>query len=354
MKSNLKCEIVKDLLPSYIEGLTSEVTNKEVKEHLDECKECKEVELLMREDENNNKVENVDKEVDYLKKVKKTNNKKIGITIGICVILLVAVVLGILIKIYIVGNETSVDAIAIKTLSVQGNKITINGNFVDSITGFRRAKVDVKDGVATLNIYSAPVSLFTKNKIYIEEVVDETINTLYIGDKVVYDNRVYIDKEVANVYNNKTPYVGANYKVVSLLKSLDFIGLFDIINTELQTSEEPYGVILNIENIATTESEENMQMNMRAYSCVLMSCIDNLGQVIWKYTKNNEEAQYVYTLEEANKDWATNIKDSAGNASNLQTFMEELDLLDEEENKSTKQYWEQEVEHYEMYGESNW
>lgn len=37
----MKCEVVKDLLPSYIDGLTSSVTNEEIEEHLDQCEECK-------------------------------------------------------------------------------------------------------------------------------------------------------------------------------------------------------------------------------------------------------------------------------------------------------------------------
>ena len=32
----MKCEIVRDLLPSYIDGLTSSVTNEEIEKHLDE------------------------------------------------------------------------------------------------------------------------------------------------------------------------------------------------------------------------------------------------------------------------------------------------------------------------------
>ena len=33
MKNNLTCEIVEDLMPSYIDGLTNEVTNSAVREH---------------------------------------------------------------------------------------------------------------------------------------------------------------------------------------------------------------------------------------------------------------------------------------------------------------------------------
>lgn len=37
----MKCGIIKDLLPSYVDSLTSEDSNKEVEKHLEECVECK-------------------------------------------------------------------------------------------------------------------------------------------------------------------------------------------------------------------------------------------------------------------------------------------------------------------------
>ena len=40
MKSNLKCEVVQDLLPGYVDKITSEVTNAEIAEHLSECNPC--------------------------------------------------------------------------------------------------------------------------------------------------------------------------------------------------------------------------------------------------------------------------------------------------------------------------
>ena len=41
MKLNLTCNIVQDLLPNYIEKLTSEDTNQAIEEHLDTCESCK-------------------------------------------------------------------------------------------------------------------------------------------------------------------------------------------------------------------------------------------------------------------------------------------------------------------------
>lgn len=37
----MKCEIIRDLLPSYLDELTSAESNQAIEEHLQECKECR-------------------------------------------------------------------------------------------------------------------------------------------------------------------------------------------------------------------------------------------------------------------------------------------------------------------------
>ena len=43
MKQNRDCKIVQDLLPTYIESLTNEVTNEFIEEHIARCPECAQV-----------------------------------------------------------------------------------------------------------------------------------------------------------------------------------------------------------------------------------------------------------------------------------------------------------------------
>ena len=72
MKSKLSCEIVKDLLPSYIDHLTSEQTTEEVTEHLSECEACRAV----YRDMTNSEPPMVEQpEVDYLKKVRNSRRR---------------------------------------------------------------------------------------------------------------------------------------------------------------------------------------------------------------------------------------------------------------------------------------
>ena len=70
MKHKLDCRIIQDLLPSYVDGLTSNYTNQEIEAHLKDCPECSRVLVRMREPDDVITVN--EREVDFMKKIKKT------------------------------------------------------------------------------------------------------------------------------------------------------------------------------------------------------------------------------------------------------------------------------------------
>lgn len=82
----MKCEIVKDLLPSYIDGLTSAESNFEIEEHIETCQECKEILDQMKTEVN---VENVELNKEIIKPFKKLNRRvfqSILITLAVCIL----------------------------------------------------------------------------------------------------------------------------------------------------------------------------------------------------------------------------------------------------------------------------
>lgn len=68
MQEKKKCKLVQDLLPNYIEKVTSEETNQYIQEHLQSCAECTQVYVSMTK-EIQSKVLDTDKTVDYMKKI---------------------------------------------------------------------------------------------------------------------------------------------------------------------------------------------------------------------------------------------------------------------------------------------
>lgn len=62
-----ECKIVQDLLPNYLEKVTTEETNEFIKSHIDQCNECNEVYNSMQENMEIKKLE-TNEEINYLKK----------------------------------------------------------------------------------------------------------------------------------------------------------------------------------------------------------------------------------------------------------------------------------------------
>ena len=71
MENKDKCKIVQDLLPNYIDKLTSEETNSFVKKHLEECNECHEIIENMKKDFEKERNELNKKTIKYAKKYKR-------------------------------------------------------------------------------------------------------------------------------------------------------------------------------------------------------------------------------------------------------------------------------------------
>ena len=81
----MKCEIIRDLLPLYIDGLTSKESNQEIEKHLKNCEECQKYYQEMTGDIDNFSVITNEEIVDVnlIKKIKKKNRKKaLGIFVG--------------------------------------------------------------------------------------------------------------------------------------------------------------------------------------------------------------------------------------------------------------------------------
>ena len=68
---NIPCEVVQDLLPSYIDGLTSDVTNKTIEDHLAGCEDCRGVLAAMKGEVPETRVSGPEDkaELDFLKKI---------------------------------------------------------------------------------------------------------------------------------------------------------------------------------------------------------------------------------------------------------------------------------------------
>lgn len=98
MKSNKECDIVRDLLPNYLENMTSQTSNEYIQNHIEKCEECQAIlKGMNKEISADEKYQ--DKEIDFLKKIKQTSNtqkRMIIISISLLLMLCLYIVLFVL------------------------------------------------------------------------------------------------------------------------------------------------------------------------------------------------------------------------------------------------------------------
>lgn len=88
MEPRLNCEIVQDLLPNYIEGLTGESTNQSIRAHLAGCEECRRALELMTRDTQGMKGA-PPKQINFMKKIKRRQWLITGVSVAIVAALLI-------------------------------------------------------------------------------------------------------------------------------------------------------------------------------------------------------------------------------------------------------------------------
>ena len=100
MKNDLTCGVVRDLLPSYVEGLTSPESNTAVERHLSECPECAQLRTALAGAPEQAAPEDA-KEVDYLKKVKRRGWRRVAAAVAVTVLLFAV---GVAAKLFLIGT----------------------------------------------------------------------------------------------------------------------------------------------------------------------------------------------------------------------------------------------------------
>ena len=198
MITKLPCEIVMDLLPSYIDELTSEISTEAVEEHLKECEKCKNILEEMKRDLVQEKQTEPEKKgkfgeclqrdstFDEDKKVILKINRKINRRLKLSIFMgLISVVL-MFIAIYILYIES------FKKVFISDVEVIAEVYEIDEL--------EIEYGT----------SLVTEKKEGKERSYEEKVATLYIPESYMSDIQVSAsfleEKEYLTVVSLKSPY----------------------------------------------------------------------------------------------------------------------------------------------------
>lgn len=270
MKNELPCAVVRDLLPSYIEKLTEEETAAAVKNHLEKCQDCRSrYESMAGENE---RIQTDSKEVDYLKTVRKKNRKKIVVSVLAAGFLVLAAVSA---KLFLIGTAVDGNSVAVQIAGDTGNSsLTVSFINIDSatvLTGIKvRQEADVID-ISARKVLVSPVH--PPEEISVPVDLNEIREIRAFGE-TVWKNGTEIEHYTIRLMKNKTQYAGNASAVNRLISSMDLDAPHTL---ELQTGREPYGITIHFSDTI----QENRRFMIEGHACLLLSMIDNLGEVYW-------------------------------------------------------------------------
>lgn len=135
MKMIDECELVKDLLPNYMEDLLSEKSNNFVKEHISKCQKCKKIfdNINIEINQNNNIINNeIEKEICFAKKYYKKINRLRFFVLLIIFFIVIMFARNAIILLDIskkANNYLSVDNFYLKYYQYDLNTITVIENY---------------------------------------------------------------------------------------------------------------------------------------------------------------------------------------------------------------------------------
>lgn len=116
MNKNYPCDIIRDLLPGYIDGVLSETGADAVKNHLAECEKCKQAYLEMEEGPGTENFLDEQLALDGFKKVRQ-HTRKLKIAFGMVTGVLLLLLSVIFLKVFVIGEPLSTHNITADNLS---------------------------------------------------------------------------------------------------------------------------------------------------------------------------------------------------------------------------------------------
>lgn len=231
-KDRRECKIVQDLLPSYIENLTTKETKVYIEEHLEKCQSCKQVLERMKQEFNLNITKKDNREVKYIKKF----NKKINI---------LKLIISLILVVFIILTARKV--IIISSLSKNAEN-TINTSNYHTVTYSYYLEDYSKTEV---------FSLGNKKKIITTQRKDNGINKITIFARKNESFNENDNKYIANIYREvRDEKDGKIEKVVNLNQEIEiFVNPQNVTKTENYLQLFVYSILSSVKD-TTFNGEE--------------------------------------------------------------------------------------------------
>ena len=283
----LPCAIVEDLLPAYVEGLTSEETRAAVEAHLASCPACAAKRTAMGA-EAEPEVEQTEKarEVDYLKTVRRRGRRRVMLAVLATLLVLTA---GFAAKVFLIGSPLDPAGTAVSAQR-EDDVLRVQISSAASGNAFWDWTVENQDGVVVITARSVLVSPLFRDGTGTVEVPLEGVTEIWLGEagwgRMIWQEDTEISADAWALYQARTSYVGDASAVGKVLAAVDtWYGPYIEYTISLQTDQEPYGLTIHFDDITAHMSKDSVirvtDQRMYTLAPTLLALIGNLERVQW-------------------------------------------------------------------------
>ena len=305
MSNKIPCDVIRDLLPSYVDELTSETSNTLIMEHMRGCESCRKTLASMQGGLSFAKeAEKARREIDFLKKNKRRNRRIAFGSIAGALVMILAV---LAVRIFLVG-DTDYTAWAPVHLTVDGENVTFTAVPTDSARAISDLTFKEADGVVSVSARAVLVSPLHKGAYAGTYTASGEIREVRIGGRIVWADGATVSALAADLFETRHDYVGdmpANNQTAQALNLGSYLGAF---TNELETKEEPYGWKILLEEEIAPEKLGQKERDMDAFGRVLVGLVGNLDRVTFVYTADGREETRTVTAAEASAFLGQDIK----------------------------------------------
>ena len=299
MKNDLTCGVVRDLLPSYVEGLTSPESNAAVERHLSGCPDCAQLRTALAGAPKQAAPEDA-KEVDYLKKVKRRGWRRVATAVAVTVLLFTA---GVAAKLFVIGTPIQTQGMSWVISTDVPGQLDIRVYSIWSGTACRQWETEQEpEGIVRVTCRQVLPSPLSNSGDYRAVLNTEGVNAVYLGDQLIWQGGIEISPQIDRVYQAQTPYVGDAPAVGQVLSAgrFDWIGDYTI---ELQTSTQPHRLTLNFSAPHTPGGIRLSETGLYQDMAAVLAIIGNLDEIECAFQdENGQPWSRVLTVEELNQD----------------------------------------------------
>lgn len=341
MKNDLTCGVVRDLLPSYIEGLLGEDSREAVDRHLETCPACTAQKEAMAA-RTGPEPEEAAKEVDYLKRVKKGTVKKIVLAVVCTALVLLG---GIALKLFVIGTPLQAQDMAVLVNEVQdGNTLFLSLTSIGSGDAFYGWKQETVDGVTSIYARRVTVSPFCRTGNAQMYVSLDFVKEVWLGGtsgRLLWAGGLVINQETLDLVDAKTPYCGdapALGRIAELLNISQVLGPY---TTSLHTSSQPYVWTLEFQEEFNTEDWKALHY----FAYQMLALVENLDKVGYTYEPANANGR---TREERLREGSVSAESASKLLARLTEKYNEAHHTDWPVHESVKEYAESPLEYQRM------